>query len=136
MTPKYEGRIVRVSADAVQDPQRGLTWYDVEVAIGEAIEPGMDLGFPAWAAALPEVISRRLPEIPENWHPANWLGRLFPRTEGTRKTPAISEAKPAENLVLTPGMPVEVHIRIAERSPLSYFVKPLTDYFSRALKEE
>ena len=136
VTPRYEGRIVRVSADAVQDPQRGLTWYDVEVAIGGAIEPETDMGFFAWAAALPEIISRWLPEIPENWHPANWLRRAFPRTGGTGGEPTPAENRPAESLVLTPGMPVEVHIRIAERSPLSYFVKPLTDYFSRALKEE
>ena len=140
ITPKYEGRIVRVSADAVQDPQRGVTWYDVEVSIGGAIEPEKDLELPAWVAALPGIISRRLPEIPESWHPANWLRRVFPRTEEPAKAAAIPEAKPAAThatgLSLAPGMPVEVHIRIAERSPLSYFVKPLTDYFSRAMKEE
>ena len=117
-----------------------MTWYDVEVSIGGAIEPEKDLELPAWAAALPGIISRRLPEIPESWHPANWLRRVFPRTEEPAKAAAIPEAKPAAThatgLSLAPGMPVEVHIRIAERSPLSYFVKPLTDYFSRAMKEE
>ena len=33
-------------------------------------------------------------------------------------------------------MPVEVHLRTGERSPLSYLAKPLTDYFSRSLREE
>ena len=142
MTPRYGGRIVRVSADAVQDPQRNLTWYDVEIAIGEAIEPETDMGFSAWAAALlPETIYNKLPGIPESRRPSNRLERVLPITEETGKAAQVPEAKPAENgpaesLVLTPGMPVEVHIRIAERSPLSYFVKPLTDYFSRALKEE
>ena len=42
----------------------------------------------------------------------------------------------ARDLALTPGMPVEVHVRTDERSPLSYLAKPITDYFSRSLREE
>jgi hypothetical protein len=34
-----------------------------------------------------------------------------------------------------PGMPVEAFIRTEERSPISYFVKPLADYFNRAFRE-
>lgn len=36
---------------------------------------------------------------------------------------------------IVPGMPVEVFIRTAERSPIAYLVKPLTDYFNRAFRE-
>jgi HlyD family secretion protein len=36
---------------------------------------------------------------------------------------------------LLPGMPVEVYISTEERTALSYFVKPLTDQFSRAFRE-
>lgn len=36
---------------------------------------------------------------------------------------------------LLPGMPVEVFIGTDARSPLSYFVKPFTDYFARAFQE-
>jgi HlyD family secretion protein len=39
-----------------------------------------------------------------------------------------------EKLVL-PGMPVEAYISTQERSPLSFFVKPMTDYFNRAFRE-
>ena len=42
----------------------------------------------------------------------------------------------AGDLVLTPGMPVEVHIRTGDRSPLSYLAKPMTDFFSRSLRED
>lgn len=35
---------------------------------------------------------------------------------------------------LLPGMPVEAFIKTAERSPLNYLAKPLTDYFNRALR--
>lgn len=36
---------------------------------------------------------------------------------------------------LLPGMPVEVHLRTEDRTPLSYLTQPLSVYFSRALRE-
>jgi HlyD family secretion protein len=36
---------------------------------------------------------------------------------------------------ILPGMPVEAYISTEERSPLSFFVKPLADYFNRAFRE-
>jgi len=36
---------------------------------------------------------------------------------------------------LLPGMPVEAFIQTEARSPLTYLVKPFTDYFSRAFRE-
>lgn len=50
----------------------------------------------------------------------------------------IDEKQPIESgemLVLVPGMPVEVFIRTEDRSPISYLAKPMTDFFSRALRE-
>jgi HlyD family secretion protein len=38
-------------------------------------------------------------------------------------------------VTLMPGMPVEAFIRTEDRTPLSYLVKPFTDYFNRALRE-
>jgi len=43
--------------------------------------------------------------------------------------------KLAEGTVLLPGMPVEAFIRTGERSPIAYLVKPMADYFARALRE-
>lgn len=40
-----------------------------------------------------------------------------------------------QGLDLIPGMPVEVYIQTGERSPLAYLVKPLSDYFTRAFRE-
>ncbi|HUF56028.1 MAG TPA: HlyD family type I secretion periplasmic adaptor subunit [Thermohalobaculum sp.] len=37
---------------------------------------------------------------------------------------------------LIPGMPVEVFIQTDERTALNYLVRPITDYFARALREE
>jgi HlyD family secretion protein len=36
---------------------------------------------------------------------------------------------------LLPGMPVEAFILTGDRTPLSYLVKPFTDYFNRAFRE-
>jgi HlyD family secretion protein len=36
---------------------------------------------------------------------------------------------------LIPGMPVEAFIRTSDRSPMAYFVKPLSDYFAKAFRE-
>ena len=41
-----------------------------------------------------------------------------------------------EGLTLKPGMPAETMIRTGDRSPMSYFWKPVSDTFSRALKED
>ncbi|MFN3208778.1 MAG: HlyD family type I secretion periplasmic adaptor subunit [Roseovarius sp.] len=40
-----------------------------------------------------------------------------------------------ENVTLIPGMPVEAFIRTADRTPLAYLTKPLTDYFAKAFRE-
>ena len=114
-TPSFAGHVVRVSADAVQDQQTGLPWYEVELAIGSALEP--QTGTTAWLAAAVEWLRGAFPWLPQ---------------------PLAQAAAPVEvrDLALTPGMPVEVHIRTGARSPLSYLAKPLTDYFSRSLREE
>jgi HlyD family secretion protein len=39
------------------------------------------------------------------------------------------------NQQLLPGMPVESFIKTGDRSALSYFVKPLADYFTRAFRD-
>lgn len=39
------------------------------------------------------------------------------------------------DLVLIPGMPVETFMQTNSRSPLTYLVKPMADYFNRAFRE-
>ena len=93
-TPEFDGRVVRVSPDAVRDEESGLSWYEVELAL--VAPDGGSTG--AGDGSAPD--------------------RLF------------------GHLVLTPGMPVEAHIRTEERSVMSYLVKPVTDFFYRSLREE
>ncbi len=45
------------------------------------------------------------------------------------------ELKRLDRAVLVPGMPAEAFIRTEDRTPLSYLLKPFTDYFSHALRE-
>jgi HlyD family secretion protein len=40
-----------------------------------------------------------------------------------------------DHVTLMPGMPAETFIRTNDRSALSYFVKPLSDYFTRAFRD-
>ena len=40
------------------------------------------------------------------------------------------------NHVLLPGMPVEAFIETGSRSPMSYLLKPFTDYFKMAFREQ
>lgn len=46
------------------------------------------------------------------------------------------EAARLEGNELVPGMPVEVFIQTGERTPLDYMIKPVTDFFSHAMREE
>ncbi|MEY1557451.1 HlyD family type I secretion periplasmic adaptor subunit [Yoonia sp. R2331] len=40
-----------------------------------------------------------------------------------------------EGATLIPGMPVEAFVRTADRSPMNYLLKPLSDYFAKAFRE-
>jgi HlyD family secretion protein len=39
------------------------------------------------------------------------------------------------DMTLIPGMPVEAFVRTADRSPIDYLIKPLSDYFAKAFRE-
>ncbi|MYD99960.1 MAG: HlyD family type I secretion periplasmic adaptor subunit [Alphaproteobacteria bacterium] len=44
-TPEFDGRVVRVSGDAVRDPNSGLSWYEVQLAMDT---PGAGAGEADW----------------------------------------------------------------------------------------
>lgn len=46
------------------------------------------------------------------------------------------EIEKLEGNELVAGMPVEVYIQTGERTPFNYLMRPITDYFSRALRED
>lgn len=53
-----------------------------------------------------------------------------------RIRPQVDSLKKLKGLTLYPGMPAEVFVKIADRSVVSYFIKPLTDQMTRALRED
>ncbi|WP_170566071.1 HlyD family type I secretion periplasmic adaptor subunit [Ruegeria atlantica] len=59
-------------------------------------------------------------------------GQTFYRAEVVPKEGQVERLNGQE---LLPGMPVETLIKTDERTPLSYLVKPLADYFNRAFRE-
>ena len=131
-TPEYAGRVLRVSADAQTDERTGLSWYEVELAMGAAVEADPETGIGSWPGRAARTAAGWLPEDARSWLRENAPGP-FGEAAGTR--PGATPAH-ARDLALAPGMPVEVHLRTGERSPLSYLVKPLTDYFARSLRED
>ncbi len=50
--------------------------------------------------------------------------------------PKSGEIEKLGNLELVPGMPVEAFLKTTERSTFTYLVKPVTDYFNKAFREE
>lgn len=44
-------------------------------------------------------------------------------------------ARLPEGMTMIPGMPVEAFLRTDERSPISYLMKPMADYFAKAFRE-
>jgi HlyD family secretion protein len=80
--PRIEGRVRRVSADAIVDPHSGERYFEARI--------GVD---------------------------AEQLGKIEPAIE------------------LSPGMPAEVYITIAERTMLDYLLQPVFDSLRRALRE-
>ena len=60
-------------------------------------------------------------------------GQSYYRAEITLN--AGEMAKLPEGTILIPGMPVEAFIKTGDRTPITYLVRPLTDYFTRAFRE-
>ncbi|MEM9762728.1 MAG: HlyD family type I secretion periplasmic adaptor subunit [Pseudomonadota bacterium] len=60
-------------------------------------------------------------------------GESYYRTEVVLNEGEIQKLEGQE---LKPGMPVEVFIPTGERTPIDYLMRPMTDFFSRAMRED
>ena len=140
-TPEFHGRVIRMSADAQHDQRTGLSWYEVELGMGTAIEADPETGIASGPGRAARTAAGWLPSSARDWMKENAPDWIWEPPEvrpaaagdvgGATATPAH-----ARDLALAPGMPVEVHIRTGDRAPLTYLGKPITDYFSRSLREE
>ena len=128
VTPEFPGYVIRVSADAVTDLNSGLSWYEIDLAMGKPDSNGTV----APAAKTDDSPGSFMDFL-------RWLTGTGPEEPGdsleTMKEQRGSDTLLRE-LALTPGMPVEVHIQTGERSLISYLAKPLTDFYSRSMREE
>ncbi len=91
------------------------------------------------ALRFPAFNQRETPEL--DGHVINVSADTF-TDESTGFTFYRAEVEPDEGQLerlngqeLLPGMPVEAMIKTDERTPLSYLIKPLADYFYRAFRE-
>ena len=76
-TPQFEGRIVRVAADTSHDPRTGLSWYEVELAMGAALKHGNGL---ALAPGMPVQVYMRTGERSPLSYLAKPLADYFSRS--------------------------------------------------------
>ena len=60
-------------------------------------------------------------------------GLTYYRAEITLKPGEVAKLNDGDTLI--PGMPVEAFIRTQDRTPISYLIKPMADYFNRAFRE-
>ncbi len=51
-------------------------------------------------------------------------------------TPNAGELEKLAGLEIIPGMPVEAFIKTEDRTPMTYLIQPLTNYFNRAFRED
>ncbi len=125
------------------DPMMYVVPGDQPLQVSARIDPiHVDQVFPGQAASLrfPTFDQRTTPEI------AGRVLRLSADTvvdEVTGATFYEAIVVPAEgaldglsHLTLLPGMPVEAFLKTRERTPMSYLVQPLANYFNRAFREE
>lgn len=125
------------------DPLLYIVPQDKPLIINAEIEPihidklfvGQDvvLRFPALDQRTTPELTGTVTQISADAFQEQETRRSFYRAEI-----ALSEgeqAKLPEGVTLIPGMPVEAYVRTADRTPIAYLVKPLTDYFTKAFRE-
>ena len=106
----------------------------IEAGKVDQVHQGQDavLRFPAFDARSTPEVAGRVAAVSADVFTDERTGAPFYRVD-IALAEAAEDALPGKTL--TPGMPVEAFISTAERTPLSYFVKPFTDYFAKAFRE-
>ena len=124
------------------EPILSIVPQDVDLIVRSRIEAGkVDqvhegqeavLRFPAFDARTTPEVPGRVAALSADVFTDERTGAPFYRVD-IALTEAAGDA--LSGRTLTPGMPVEAFISTDERTPLSYFVKPFTDYFTKAFRE-
>ena len=143
------GRVIGMTIFALRsvvqsaEPLLYIVPSDVELVVEAQIETqNVDQVFPGQVARLrfsafsmrttPDIGGRVVNISPDAFTDDN-TGRSYYMTQ---LAIADGEVGKLGDVDLVAGMPVEAYITTGDRSPFSYFTKPLTDYFNKALREE
>lgn len=101
-----------------------------EVHVGQEVS----LRFSAFRSrTTPEILGRVISVSPDALHDDK-TGRSYYRAR--IELPEGEAEKLPDGSVLVPGMPVTAYLRTGDRSPIAYLLKPFTDYFANAFREE
>lgn len=98
-----------------------------QVFIGQ----GVTLRFPAFNQRQTPEIPGKVVNISADSFTDKVTGLRYYRAE---LVPETREFNRLSDQVLLPGMPVEVFVKTDGRTPLSYIIKPFTDYFNKAFR--
>ena len=100
----------------------------------DQVFPGQDatLRFPGFDQRLTPEIEGQILQVSADAFQDEATGAQFYEAQ---ILPRDGELAKLGDQTLLPGMPVEAFIQTGERTPLSYLVKPLTDYFAKAWRE-
>jgi HlyD family secretion protein len=119
IVPKDAVLIVRAQIDPIHIDQ---------VAVGQEAM----LRFSSFDSRTTPQISGHVSAVSADAYEDPKYGRRYYKAEVTVDPGQLAELG---HVTLMPGMPVESFISTGDRTALSYFVKPMTDYFSRAFRE-
>lgn len=101
----------------------------------DSVHPGQEavLRFSAFSTRTTPVLFGTVSKVSPDAFVDEETRRSFYRAEVLLRAGEIAKL---EGQQLVAGMPVEVFIQTGERTPIQYLLKPITDYLSRAMREE
>ncbi|MBB5224438.1 HlyD family secretion protein [Amaricoccus macauensis] len=119
IVPQDVDLIVRTQIDAAKIDQ---------VHVGQTAT----MHFSAFDARTTPVVAGKVSKVSADIFTDERTGHAYYRADVALDDTILAEL---EGRRLVPGMPVEAFISTEDRSALSYFVKPMADYFTRAFRE-
>ncbi len=145
MAGKVHGLLPLAPGAVLRPAEAALSIVPGEAALGvtariaptdiDALHPGQPvrLRFSGLSARSTPEIPARLETVSAETFSDEMTGQVYYRAE-IAPDPGALDGLP-RGVVPVPGMPVEVYIGTGARTPLSYLLKPLTDYMTRSFRD-
>ncbi|RMD94081.1 MAG: HlyD family type I secretion periplasmic adaptor subunit [Alphaproteobacteria bacterium] len=133
-TPRAVVRPAEPILSIVPDTSRLIVEVRIPTVHIDEVHPGqpVTLRFPSFDLRRTPVVEGRVTRVSADAFTDDATRATYYKGEVAPDPQSLAALHGAE---LIPGMPVEAFIRTGARTPLSYFIKPLTDYFGRAFRE-